>query len=477
MPVEKITAAQFRDQLRAGITSRTESHDVGFGPIRDIVIDPVAAVLEQQNDRVRAVSLLISLQDPANLSDVDVDGIVFNEGLRRSLGARAVTTLTFSTPTVDPTGPDLVVQRGFPVATTPDTNTGETVTFTTTEARTLSAAQRASFFNIVTQRYELQVPARATAQGAVGRVGRGRVRRPLRPLVGFDAVTNLAASEGGLDRETNAELVNRYLLAILGRDLTTPAGVEFFTRNNFPEVEDVLVVFGDDPLLTRAGDDAGAVDAYIVGDQLVARTENLEFLGLGQLLQVSFPPLAIVTQVSSGATTYAEGVDYEVVRDTGGNRGSTRAVEGVRFLASSASPPALGDTVTVNYTQNNLIRTLQVTSTQRTNETLGRDLLYKEGVRVDIILEAQLRVAAGFSTVTVPNAVSTAIQSFINNLGLGADVENSDLQGEVRRISGVDNFIITRLSRNPAVIDTADIVIGGNEFARISTADLVLTLV
>jgi uncharacterized phage protein gp47/JayE len=477
MPVEKITAAQFRDQLRAGITDRTESHDVGFGPIRDIVIDPVATVLEQQNDRVRAVSLLLSLQNPANLSEVDVDGIVFNETIRRILGARSLTTLTFSTPTVDPSGPDLVVQRGFPVATTPDANTGETVTFTTTEARTLPAAQRASFFNITTQRYELQVPAQATVQGSVGRVGQGRIRRPLRPLVGFDQVTNTAASEGGLDRETNAELINRYLLAILGRDLTTPTGIEFFTRNNFPEVEDVLVVFGDDPLLTRSADDAGATDAYIIGEQLVARTENLEFLGVGQLLQVSFPPIAVVTQVSSGATTYAEGTDYEVVRDTGGNRGSTRAVEGVRFLSTVTSPPALGAAVTINYTQNNLIQTLQTTSEQRTNESLGRDLLYKEGIQVDIILEAQLRVATGFSTVTVPNAVSTAIQNFINSFGLGANVENSDIQGEVRRISGVDNFIITRLVRDPALTGTADIVIGGNEFARIATADLVITLI
>lgn len=478
MPIEKITAAQFRDQLRRGITDRTSSHEVGFGPIRDIVIDPVAAVLETQNDRARALSLLLSLINPDNLAETDVDGIVFNEGMRRNEGSRATTTVTFRTTQIDPTGPDLLVQRGFPVATTPDANTGETVTFVTTEARTLPVAQRASFFNIVTQQYELQVPARATTEGSVGRVGASRIRRPLRPLVGFDDVTNISATEGGLDRETNAELIARYLLSILGRDLSTPSGVEFYTRNNFPEVEDVAVVFGSDALLERAAEDAGAVDAYVIGDALIARTENLEFLGINQLITLNFPPLRVVTAVTSGATSYIEGVDFEVVQDTSGNQGSVRASEGVRFLATATSPlPVVGTAVTIAYTQNNLITSLQTTSEQRDVLVLGRNLLYKEGDQIDIILEGQLRVATNFSTIVVPNAVATSIQDFINGLGLGANVENSDIQGEVRRISGVDNFIITRLVRDAALTGSADITIDSNEYPRISVTDLVITLI
>lgn len=477
MPVQKITATEFREQLRTAINNRTTTHDVGFGPIRDIVIDPVSTVLEQQNDRIRSVSLLLSLQEPDNLPETDLDGIVFNEGLRRIEGSRATTTLTFSTAQIDPTGPDLLVQRGFPVATSIDANTNETVTFITTEAATLPVAQRQGFFNIVTQRYELQVPAQATTEGTVGRVGRNRVRRPLRPLVSFDQVTNTAATEGGLDRETNAELIQRYLLAVLGRDLSTPIGVEFFVKNNYPEVDDVLVVFGSDALLTRSSDDAGAVDAYIVGETLTARSENLAYLGNNQLIRVSNPPLRTVESVSAGATTYTEGSDYEVVRDTGGNRGSTRAIEGIQFLPTVTSPPALGASVTVSYQQNLLIKTLQAASEQRDTIVLGRDLLFKQGIQVDIILEARLRVATGFSTVTVPAAVSTTIRNYINGLTLGADVELSDIQGEVRRITGVDNLLIDRLVRDPTTTGAADIAIAANEYARIAVADLVLTLI
>lgn len=477
MPIEKITAAQFRDQLRTGISSRTSTHDVGFGPIRDIVIDPVATVLETQNDRIRSVSLLISLQDPDNLSETDLDGIVFNELIRRSDGSRAVSTVTFSVAVVDPTGPDLVVQRGFPIATTPDASTGETVTFVTSEARTLPAAQRQAFFNITTQRYELTVPIIATVTGTTGRVGAGRIRRPLRPLVGFDEASNTAAADGGLGRETNAQLIERYLLSIRGTSLSTPAGVQKYARDNFPDVVDVDVVFGADVQLTRQSTDAGAVDVYIVGDQLVARTENLEYLGINQLLPVASPPLRLVSSVISGGTTFVEGTDFEVVRDTSGNRGSTRASEGIRFLSTVTSPPALGTVVTVAYTSNNLVRNLQSDFEQDEQLVLGRDLLVKEGIEVAIILEARLRVASGFSTVTVPSAVTTAIDTFINNLRLGANVELSDIQGEVRRVSGVDNFLIDRLVRDPALSGAADVVISSTEYPRIATADLIITLI
>lgn len=475
MPIQKITTAQFRDRLRRAILDRTDTHDVAYGPIRDIVIDPMATVLENQNDRIRTISLLLTLEDPSALSEDDLDGIVFNEGLVRIEGARASTTLTFSAVTVDPTGPNLVVQRGFPVATTPDTSTGETVTFVTTEEATLVAASRSAYFNIQTQRYELRVPARATVQGDVGRVGRGRVKRPLRPLVGFDEVTNESATVGGRDRETNTELVERYLLTVRGTDLATPAGIEAFTRNNFPSVEDVLVEYTDVP---RTGSAPGSVDVFIVGETSITTSENLEFIGVGQLIALGNAPVDVVGSVTSGANTYIEGTDYEVVQDTSASSRSVQAVEGVRFLPTATTPlPSAGGVVTVTYSYNSLIRDLQVASEQDENFVIGRDLLFREGFEVDIIIEAQLRVESGFSTTAVPAAVSTAVQDFINGLGLGEPVEASDVNLAARQVQGVDNFIITRLVRDPTDTGTADINIDTNEYARTNASNFTVTLI
>lgn len=479
MPIEKITSAQFRQQIRTGITNRTATHDTAYGPIRDIVIDPVAAVLEQQNDRVRTVSLLVSLANSTSFSEDDLNNLVFNEGLTRVEGANATATVVFSTPAIGPTDPDRTIPRGFPIATPPDSATGESVTFVTTEELTLPTAQAASYknFEVDPPQYELEVPVVAVTAGTTGNVGATRISRPLRPLVGFDSASNPDAASGGRDRESNADLTRRYLLAILGRDVSTPTGIERYARDNFPSVEDILAVYGNNPLLTRSGATAGAVDAYTVGDELVTRTETLTFVGINQLMSISYPPVRTIASVENLTTpaTYVEGTDYTVELDTSDLAGSTRASDGVRFIASG---PVAGDAIRIQYVSNNLIRRLQATFEQDDVAVFGRDLLFKEGLRVDLILEANLRVGAGYSTTTVPVAVENAIIDYINALLLGEDVEQSDIQGIVRQISGVDNFVITRLVRNPAATGAADIVIADNEFARITAGpDLVITLV
>lgn len=474
MPIPKITATQFQTNLRDAIDDRTTSYDTALGPIPDVIINPAALVFESQNDRIRTVSLIISLANEIAFSgdfEADLDAYVFNEGVLRISGSRATATVVFSRGTAPSS--DLVVQRGYPIGTSPDESTGQTITFITTQSATLPAASASSYFNIQTQRYELSVPVVAVVQGESGRVGQNRINRPLRPLVGFDSVTNPAEAEGGLGPETNSELIARYLLAILGRRLSTPTGVSKAALDNFPDVEDILTVYGTNPLLLRASDDQGAVDAYIVGAQALEVSENIEFFGVGQLLQVAEPPLIGVTSVSSGANTYIQDQDFEVVFDETNNAGSVRAIEGIQFLAGGPTTlPAVSDVVTISYTKNQLIRNLQDESETDDFFTFGRDLLYKEGLEVGVAIEGTLRVETGFSFTTVLAAVQTTILSFVNALKLGEDVERSDIQGVVRLISGVDNLVFTRFTRLTVLSGVDDIPVGDNEYARMDSADL-----
>lgn len=478
MPIPKITATQFESSIRSGITSRTTTHDTAVGPIPEVIIKPAARVFERQNDRIRTVSLIVSLSNEVAFSDefeADLDAYVFNEGLVRALGSRATATVVFSRAAA-PTA-DIVVQRGYPIGTQPDEATGQTITFITSETRTLPFATASAYFNIQSQRYELSVPVIAIVEGSTGRVAASRINRPLRPLVAFDSVTNPSAAVGGRDRESNAELIERYLLAIQGRQLGTPFGIERFARDEFPDVEDLLAVFGSNELLTRSTEDAGAVDAYIIGDQVLDVTDNLEFFGIGQLLQISTPPLVSVSAVSSGASTYIKDQDYEEVFDETGNAGSVRAIEGIQFLAGGPTAlPATGDVVTITYTQNQLIRNLQTRFEQDDAFVFGRDLLFKRGLQVNIVIEADLTVEAGFNATDIQLAVEEVILDFINTLELGDDVERSDIQAVVRQISGVDNFVFTRITRSTVASGVADIVIEDNEYARIDSADLTITV-
>ena len=467
MPVPKITADQFAVDLNEGIQDRNREHDTEIGPIPDIVVQPTAFVLEDQNDRVRDVSRLILLDEVGGFTDADVEEFVFNESIIRNQGGRSSVTLVFSRATAPQV--DLTIQQNFPVATQPNESTGETVVFVTTESKTLPVATAASFFNIETERYEIEVAARATIAGKIGEVGPSKITRPLRPLSGFDSVENRQRSSTVTDRETNTDLLERYRIAILGTQLGVRNGLRLAIRSLFPDAGDVLVVNAGDPLITRSGEDSGAVDIFITGSQFVTRQDSAEFIGVNQLIVLDNQPVVDIVNVPG----FTLGVDYEFVKDETGVSNSVRAQDGIRFIPGGSSP-TVGDTINIEYLQDTLISDIQSSFDDADNDVGGQDPLVRSGQQVDITMTAQLIVVAGFSFSTIQSTVVTAVVDYINALGLGEPVERSDIQAVVRAISGVDNFIFSVLD----IVGSAglgDVEIEKNEFPRVVAGDITIT--
>lgn len=467
MPVPKITADQFAFDLNTGIQDRNREHDTELGPIPDIVVQPNALVLENQNDRIRTVSQLILLDEVGNFTDGDVEEFVFNEFIVRNLGGRSSVTLVFSRATAPQI--DLTIQQNFPVATQPNESTGISVVFVTTESRTLPVAQAASFFNIDTERYEIEVAARATITGKIGEVGPGKINRPLRPLSGFDTVENRQRSSTVSGRETNAELLERYRIAIIGTQLGVRNGLRLSINGQFPDAGDVLVVNAGDPLITRSGDDSGAIDIFITGSQTVTRQDSAEFIGVNQLIALENQPVTEIVNVPG----FVLNTDYEFVKDTSGVSNSVRAQDAIRFIPGGSSP-AIGATINIEYLQDTLISDIQTSFEDADSDVGGQDPLVRSGVQVDITLTAQLVVLSGFSFSTIQATAISTIADFINNFGLGDDVERSDIQAQVRSISGVDNFIFSILDRVGG-INLGDVEILDNEFPRIEVGNITIT--
>jgi hypothetical protein len=104
----------------------------------------------------------------------------------------------------------------------------------------------------------------------------------------------------------------------------------------------------------------------------------------------------------------------------------------------------------------------------------GRDLLYRQGTQVSIVVECTLVTRERFSSASVRVLVQNVIVAYINSLGLGDPVQLSDIQGEVRsKISGVDNLIITRMSRSTAT-GAADITLLPSEYP--TTSPILVTI-
>jgi len=479
MPVDRKTSDQFQADLRKALTDRTKKMDTAYGPVKDVVIQPVGTVLEDMNNnRLRPVSLLVSLTNVNEFSESDMDDLVFNEDLLRPSGANASVILTFQRTRPFSVGESGLIPRAFPVGTATDEATGQAVTFVTTEAKDKTSAL--AVLDTVNNRtvFQLNIPAICLIKGSAGKVGPNRVNRPLRPMLGWESVTNNDSAQEGRDQYTNEELAELYLLAVSSRQLSVPTGSEFYVRDNFPAVQDIHEVFGTDPLLTRAATDAGAVDAFVIGDDLQAQTDQIPFLGIGQRLILSTPPVVRVDTVKrlSDNHVFLEGQDYEIELDTTGVGGSVRAVDAIRFLPTVNTSPdsalAIGDVISIAYAENQLVRDLQQDNEDAEVNVEGRDLLYRLGTSVQIFLSGRLKVLTGFVFTDIQSAVVAAIINFITGLKLGQTVEAFQIETTIGAIAGVDNFIITRLTRNPTATESADVQIAGNEKAVLDSSNL-----
>lgn len=477
MPVPRITSLQFEALLAGDVNRRDTTVDTTMGPVKDLVIRPVARVLEAQNERVRNLYNVLTLQNVAALDPTDVEAFVETEQVYKSDGTPAFVTLTFSRaskPTVD-----LPIPPNFPVGTEVDTATGVSVTFITLAPATLVAASAGSYFNATTNRYELNVEAASVTTGPNTKIAKNRAKRPLIPLPGFDAVTNKEEARGGLSPETNEQLAERYYLRIKGTEIGTPAGLARYARQTFGNIQDTYVVFGNDPDLTRADSDAGAVDVWVLGSSWITTSMTVEFPGRLVLMPFDIQPGVSVVSVSSGVG-FTENVDFVYVEDTGIYSRSTRGQDGIRFLATGAAP-AIGDPVTITYIYDNLIVALQSYFNTVDYEETGRDELFRRGIEVQLSIQGQLKVRSGNPT-TVLQTATQALLDFINGsttqsgFDLGQDVERFDLDAVLSRIPGIDNMIYTVLDRVPGTAVNDVVAIASNEYARLSVANLAITL-
>lgn len=475
MAIAKITAAQFETLLQSGILSRNSSLDVTTGPIRDTVIAPVGSVLESQNDRIRRFSLIMSLLNVAEFTEAELDEYAFNEEIIRSQGVRATGTVIFQA-RVAPTA-DITVPINFPISTATDPTLGRTIAFRTTETRTLPAATAALFFNTSTQFYELEVAIQAIASGTDSNVAAGRINTLQAALSGFDFVTNRASTSGGTSRETNEREAERLLIAIPGTDISTSFGISRDILAAFTAVSDIELVFGIDPLLTRAASNAGAVDAYVIGSTPTTFTEAYTFLGVGQPIVLLHQPVLSVASVTAGGPAFIQNTDYRLVVDAGVNAGSIRAQDAVVFIAGGASP-AIGSILSVVYNANTLMQTLQDAYVVPDHLVFGRDLLFKVGQQINIEVAANVSFLAGTNATSGLSLALSTIVAFVNALGLGDDVEQSDVNAAVRgAVRSVDNIVFSVFRVVGSGAAPADIVINKNQFARTTSASVLLVAV
>jgi hypothetical protein len=478
VPVPKITATQFATNLATNINQRDSSVDTTIGPVYDLVIQPSSRVFEAQNDRIRYLFSLLTLQNPNSLVASDVTAFVFNEQVIPSAGTPSFVTLTFVAKALPQT--NLPVPANFPVATLPDPTTGVQTIFVTLTPATLIAANAAAYFNSTTNQYELNVVAGSITSGQATSVnGSGLVTQPLRPLPGFDSVTNNSISTGGLPAEVNQDVVNRYFLRIQGTELGTGPGLARYALQTFSNIQDLYVVYGNNPFLTRQAFDAGAVDVWVQGSSPIQTVQIVNFPGQLVLIPFQIQPGISVQSVMSGSTTFVQNVDYEYTEDTGIWSGSTEGQDGITFLPTG-SAPAIGASVIINYTYENLIVACQSFFQTAEYQETGRDQLFRRALELPATIQGQLTVNAGNPTSVLANVIQ-ALLDYVNGsttqsrLGLGEELTEFNLDGVLSTIPGVGNFTYQVLAPTGQQ-GVQDIPTNPNQYVTLDPSALTVTL-
>jgi len=475
MVIQRKTVEQFEVEISNGVAARDVSVDTNIGPVKDFYITPPAEVMKDIHDNIVYLSQLTSMKYAERFNPDDLDDVVFNEALIRWTGSASVTVVTFSR--LQPPTTDIPVPVNFPLATTQDPQTGAVVQFRTIETQTMygpATVTASSYYNPTTERYELDVAVASVDLGDETAVGAYTITQFRRAFPEFDEVTNKTATTSGLGLETNTDLATRFQMQVRGNQEATPAGLSLFGLDNFSGILDAYVVYGNNSNLLRHTEDAGAVDVWLLAEAPLTHVHTTTYPGVRTLVPVPKQPLISVASVVSGAVTYVEGTDYEVVTGEGIYAYSDRGSDGIRFLVGGAAP-LLDDPLVISYSYNSMINIVTAYYSQSEYFVMGSDVLFRWGQRQYLEIEAELKVGSGNPS-TVLSLVRERIVGYINGLKLGIDVEEFDIDREVGQVFGVDNFVYVTLAvKGDTGVD--DIPVGPYNHAYILPADLVINVV
>lgn len=420
--------------------------------LRDLIADTTesSAFRDQLQE-----ALELTDGDFSDFIDSAVDDFAANYGLTRLPATAATLTLRFYTTALVPG----TISLGT-TARTPGLNTIEYTTSIDVVSQPVTPDPQTGL-------YYIDVPAEATIAGTSSRVPINRVTELSPPIAGFTSVTNITASSGGTDEETNEELLDRCVNAMKGRELDTVYGLDQFVRGQ-AGVEDALVVDTSDPLMTRGS--GSEVDIYVIAENQQAATDNVTFESsiMVDSVILNRQPVVAVSQVRVNSVVQVPGADYEFVKDTGGFAGSNIAVDKVRFF--SGHIPLDGDAIAVDYVYNSSIGDLQNLFELPENDIPNSDILIKQAVKILVDMEITIVKFSNYSNAQVQANVTTALETFFDALGLDDDVYVSDVVNVIENTDGVDRVNVPFTKMAPVgQVGASDIAVSKNEYARLNS--------
>lgn len=402
-------------EMRTFLKAYNDRLDTGENSLsKDLLLTPMSiggrSIMEQ-------VEIARDLAVLSKNTGGDLINLGTNYRLEKLPGSYAVTTLTFYT-TVVPTS-DIVIPASTQ-GSTPGTSFASPVVFSTVSEASFTVADAASYFSFDRGRYEFPVVAICEEIGSAGRVGANYVSQLIGSLSGIEGVTNLTASTGGLEEESDDDFRLRIQLKMTGRELNTVNGLRKYMKDvGFTDGYPIRVEDED-------GEKATGIDVFVLDNSSETATEIFTYDPSQNKYYFTNRPVLEVTSVVGSNVGTIDAANYTVNIDkTSQLRRSIYSNDYIRF--SLAAALSTGEQVTIIYNYSPLIVQAQGTLDLVENEILTADPLIKRAFPLFLFINAKLTLKANADGPTVRNKVKNALSQYANAYRLGDDLQKSDL--------------------------------------------------
>lgn len=457
------SADQVKSDLENVYKSLDNKLDITSNKVeRDLLIEaPVDGAISNLWSTLSGVSKAQSIQNANSISTDDMDLLASNFNIIRNTATFAEGSIFFYS-NIAPIS-DITISSGI-IITTNDINP---VRFVTTESKVMYAATPNIYYIPSLNLWGIELKIQCSAAGISGNKNAGLITILNSPITGITSVNNIVATTGGSDSETNTSLANRISARFEGEDLSTIGGLRTFIKS-LNNVIDTFVVGPNNSYMLRDEGNGGDVDIYILGSTTATHTDTFTGSSTGYYVMTYQPVISVSSLV--GVSTYTEGIDFTFVKDTGVFAGSTSGLDKIIFTTTGL----IGQDLTLTYTTNSLIGTIQNLFTIDAHDIVNSDVLIKETEQVTInIVITNLILSSGFDETATKNSIQTALSNLINIMGLGITVELADVIGTIKSTAGVDNINILATTITPVgggtISPQGDILLNAKEYPRIGT--------
>jgi len=404
---------------------------------RDVVIDPVANTLDTFYNELDKVS---RVQSPDLASPSDIEQLGRNYQALRKGAIKATGTVNFYSFASPPAG-GIAIPQGTTVVTKALAN-GSSQQFVTTQTVQLFP----SSYNVNTGRYEVSASVRAIIPGSAGNVTGGAVNALSDVVSGINGVYNYSPFTSGKDIEPIGAYRTRIKATITGNNVGTSDGYYRAITSNLNILDAKIVTKGDITTGITARQDIGAVDIYING--LVSIQAPVETY----VIPTSIPyeiipskqPIDVLakdsfTLVGSITGALVEGTHYNLVKDYNNYGGSIRARDKFVFVFGTVT---IGETITITYSYNSLVESLQIFMNDPLRRAVGADVLIKQARPREMDVTCIISVLPGYTAAATSNAVLNILTVGLNSYNIGTEVQQSDLLALIANTAGVDDVTV-----------------------------------